>query len=481
MFEIQDGRGIRRFAAGLAMLSLVAVIVTAYLLTNIRREQEILSRLIVHLPTGDMAVAQELSSDLSVQSSLSLLLVLNTVGLMVAFALVVRGYASSEETLRDVKVYANDVLASMDAAVVTTDRSGKITSVNSSGLEILQCDTEVLGQSLSQIDPQHSLLGTMCEEVGAHHHPIRDRDYIVDQNGYRKTLLAGCVLLRNRRHEEIGTVIHVRDVSEKALIEERLRRMERYMGLGSLAAGLQHEIKNPLSALSLHIQLLCERFASKEDDEEINESLDILHTEVKRINNVLDGFRNYATSTQIGRSSVDVTLLIEKLVRLLRPQAEMHGVILKVDITDRIVSPIQADSVGLEQVLLNLALNGLAAMPDGGTLRFSVTRQDDNVRIDVIDNGNGIPPEIRSKIFDPYFTTRNDGTGMGLALCDKIIRQHDGSIDFESHVHNEKAHPNGFIDGHDPSPVVNVSRPTGTVFTVRLPVDGSPPNRSILL
>ena len=93
---------------------------------------------------------------------------------------------------------------------------------------------------------------------------------------------------------------------------------------------------------------------------------------------------------------------------------------------------VQADAAQLEQVLLNLALNAIAAMPDGGLLRFRISQQLDRLRMDVIDTGRGIPPEIQSQIFDPYFTTRSDGTGMGLALCDKIMRQHDGSIEFQS-------------------------------------------------
>ena len=251
-------------------------------------------------------------------------------------------------------------------------------------------------------------------------------------------------MLRNRYKEEIGMVIHVRDVTEKALMEDRLRRMERYMGLGSLAAGLQHEITNPLSALSLHIQLLCERLQKETVDEEVDEILDVLKSEVRRISGVLDGFRNYASIHEIGRATVDVSVMIEKLVRLLRPDAEQRMIKLIFEPPKNNFSLIQADSAQLEQVLLNLALNAVAAMSHGGVLRFRVYDQEENLRIDINDTGNGIPPEIQSRIFDPYFTTRSDGTGMGLALCDKIVRQHDGSIDFET-------------------------SPGGTTFTVLLP------------
>jgi len=160
--------------------------------------------------------------------------------------------------------------------------------------------------------------------------------------------------------------------------------------------------------------------------------LDILRIEVVRISQVLDGFRNYASVKELGQSPVNLSRLIEKLVRLLKPQAEQQNIQLVTDFSDTAIGTLLADSVQLEQVLLNLALNGMAAMPDGGTLKFTVDPLDAAIRIMVSDTGVGIPEHIRSQIFDPYFTTRSDGTGMGLALCDKIIRQHGGSIGFRT-------------------------------------------------
>ena len=458
MFDNHDGPSVRRFAAVLALLSLTAFAVTASMLYHVHHEQEIFAELTQHLPKSDLEAARELSGELSLQGGLLVLLGLNTIGTAVAFAWVVRGYLTSERTLEDVKVYSADVLASMDAGVITTDRNGRMTSINPSGKQLVSCDEEHLGRTLESLGKRHALLAEIREDVATYHHPIRDRDYNLDNQGHRQTLRAGCTLLRNRRGEEIGTVLHVRDVSERALMEERLRRMERYMGLGSLAAGLQHEIKNPLSALSLHIQLLCERLETTTQDAEVDELLDVLHTEIRRINDVLDGFRNYTSTNEVGRTSVDVAILIERLVRLLRPQAEQQSVKLDVQLPAEMLGLIEGDSVGLEQVLLNLTLNGMAAMTDGGKLTFRLSRQDEFVRIDVRDEGIGIPEEIRSQIFDPYFTTRNNGTGMGLALCDKIVRQHDGSIDFR------------VIENTNPDSDHSV---LGTEFTVLLPLSQS--------
>lgn len=435
MFESNDIPRFKKFAFLLGIVSLFALIVTAWVLLNVRHEQEIVTSLISHLEGNDLKVANELSSELGIQKSLSLVLVLNVVAAAVAFSFVIRGYFSSERNLEDVKVLSADILASMDAGVITTDMTGRIISINPSGRELVNLNTDSSVQNIKQLGSEHALLTDICKEMCNYHHLIRDRDYRTQRDGHGQALRAGCTMLRNRRNEEIGMVIHVRDVTEKVLMEERLRRMERYMGLGALAAGLQHEIKNPLSALSLHIQLLCERLQKETGDHEVNEILDVLNTEVNRISAVLDGFRNYASIHEIGRAPVDVTVMIEKLFRLLRPDAEQKRIKLFVESMANTSVTIQADAAQLEQVFLNLALNAVAAMPNGGSLRFKLSDQETKLRIEIIDEGNGVPSEIQSRIFDPYFTTRRDGTGMGLALCDKIVRQHDGSIDFETSPH----------------------------------------------
>lgn len=446
MFEVSSNRSIKPYAVALGLLSLIMLIVTSWILYNVRHEQTILTQLIKHLAGSDLKVADELSSDLGLQRSLIFLLILNGGAVVIAFSLVLRGYFTSERDLQDVKFLSNDILASMDAGVITTDLNGRIISMNPRGRELVGMSESQEFSSIHDLGTEHALLASICSELLQHQQPIRDRDYHVERRGHRMTLRAGCTMLRNRQKESIGMVVHVRDVTEKAYMEERLRRMERYVGLGSLAAGLQHEIKNPLNALSLHVQLLCEKLQKESGDAEVAEMLDVLNTEVKRIGKVLDGFRNYASIHEIGKSPVDVASLIEKLVRLMRPDAEQKNVQLLFEPPQKPLSPVPADSSKLEQVLLNLALNAVAAMPEGGQLRFSVEEQGERMRIDVADTGKGIPVEIQSQIFDPYFTTRADGIGMGLAFCDKIIRQHDGVIEFET-------------------------SPKGTTFSLYLPIE----------
>jgi signal transduction histidine kinase len=224
-----------------------------------------------------------------------------------------------------------------------------------------------------------------------------------------------------------GAVVYVKDVTERSLLEERMRRMERYMGLGSLAAGLHHEIKNPLGALSLHVQLLEEKLSAEMPDG-ATEHLQVLKTEVTRIGGVLESFRDFASSTNLNFQSTDVCALVDRAIRLIQPQAARQGVVLTSDFPSEEPIVVEADAARLEQVVLNLLLNSTEAMADGGSVTIRVLADEEYVRMEVADTGAGIPATIRSRVFDPYFTTKSGGSGMGLAICQKIVQQHGGTI-----------------------------------------------------
>jgi signal transduction histidine kinase len=369
---------------------------------------------------------------LRLQSRLAILLILNIVATGVALAVLARAYVASERSLREVKVLATDILASMDQGVISTDNSATIMCINPRGSELLQPAEPRIGTNLHDLPAQYAPLANMCQQVIFSHAGMRDQDYTDEQNGHIRTLRAGCSLLRNEQQQHLGTVIHFRDVTEKALIEQRLRRMERFMGLGSLAAGLHHEIKNPLSALSLHVQLLDEALSAEDPSPEIQEMLDVLTTEVRRIAAVLEGFRDYASISQLHLTEVDLTRLLSKLKRFLQPQAQQQSVEIELDFVPDQAIVAAADPDRMEQVLLNLAVNALEAMPQGGTLAMRLHALPEQIQIEVADTGSGVPEQLRERIFDPYFTTRSSGTGMGLALSEKIIRQHEGTIDLTS-------------------------------------------------
>ena len=440
----QSNRSPHWAIAGLALLSLMALVVTVWILADFGHEQELVAELKRHLPASDRSGVNELAGELRFQWRLSILLILNIVASGVALTLLVRAYISSERSLRDVRVLATDILASIDQGIITTDRDGVIVSINPCAQKLLNQDDDGMGIALKELPNDHAALDEIRRRVLDDQENVRDQDYIAMNNGSARHLRAGCSLLRDHNQRQLGTVLHVRDVTEKALVDQRLRRMERYMGLGSLAAGLQHEIKNPLSALALHVQLLGEALEVENPSVAIQEMLDVLKTETRRISAVLEGFRDFASVAELNRSEVDVAELIEKLVRLIEPQTHQQDIRIETELPHNAETILSVDPVRIEQVLLNLAINAMAAMPRGGALTIRLKPQDDGIDIEFADTGGGIPEELHDKVFDPYFTTRSTGTGMGLAISEKIIRQHNGNIDFQT-------------------------SPDGTIFTVSLP------------
>lgn len=421
---------------GLLTLSIAAFAVTVWVMTDFLHEREIVHQLISKLPPDAALDAAELESELLWQFRLSILVVLNLVVTALAVALLGRAYGSSQESLRDIKSKAGDIISSMDLAVITTDIDGLVTSINRRGIEFLELDRDFVGLPLSELSDSFPLEDFRCRSNGEEPHDVTPEDFASNRSAVPRVLRAFCQPLRDHREQVIGNIIQLREVTERVLIEERLRRMERYMGLGSLAAGLHHEIKNPLAALSLHVQLLGEELDGTIVQGEVHQMLSVIRTEIARVSDVLENFRDFASIGRLETAQLNLAPLIDRQIKLIAPQAAQQKIKLEVD-ADESLPQINADRVRLEQVLLNLLVNAMEAMPDGGTLTVRAQRVisqdlDVTVQLQITDTGIGIPENIRDCVFDPYFTTKNKGTGMGLALCDKIVRQHGGSIEFHS-------------------------------------------------
>lgn len=415
--------------AGLLLLSLTALAITIWTMADFLREQAIVEELTRKLPRDSTAAAKELVVELGWQFRLSILVVLNLVATGLALVLLSRAYRSSQESLRDLKALAGDILSSMDHAVITTDRNGFITSINRQGLELLGSKPDCVSkhlESLSKTIPLDRFLADWQSDRSV----SMTRDFHANNSG--RTVRATCQKLSDFEGREIGQVLQLRDVTERILIEERMRRMERYMGLGSLAAGLHHEIRNPLAAVSLHVQLLEEQLEESQVSEEVQLMLAVIKAEVTRIGGVLEGFRDFASMDKLNLEPVDLAKLIKRQVDLALPQAREQGILVHSILPDSPLPKITADLVRMEQALLNILVNAMQAMPNGGELIIKASANSDSVRLEISDTGNGIPNSLRERVFDAYFTTKSEGTGLGLSLCDKIVRQHHGNLDFLS-------------------------------------------------
>lgn len=433
MFRAQareSGSAYRLAIAGLLTLSAAALAVTVWIMVDFLREQVIVQQLIQKLPPDSVGSAEELAGELRWQFRLTTLVILNLIVAGIAVLLLWRAYRSSQESLRDIKALAGDILGSMDQAVITTDQRGIVTSINRRGIELLRLQGEFVGRPLADLSDTLPLQ-TFRDEFNDSELTTLTRDFKTGEPDAHQTLRAFCQPLHNYDRDNIGNIVQLRDVTERKLIDDRLRRMERYMGLGSLAAGLHHEIKNPLAALSLHVQLLEEQLDEEKSSDETRQMLGIIKTEVTRIGSVLEGFRDFASIDNLALAEVDIADMISRQLQLVSPRAEQMRVDVRRLICDSL-PPAFADRSRLEQVLLNILVNAMEAMCGGGVLLVQAAPVEGMVEIKVTDSGPGIPAKLQDSIFDPYFTTKSKGTGLGLALCDKIIRQHDGTLEFQS-------------------------------------------------
>ena len=439
---------------GVWLMAWPALAVTAWIMDDFLREQIIVAELMKQLPKSATDEAAALAGELRLQFRLTILVVLNLVATGLAIVLLWWAYSISQESLRETRALAGDILNSIEQAIITTDLEGKITSINRRGMEMAGLDSACVGVSLREVS-QTIPLSALQQEATQEDSRQLARDVSVSLGGANRILRVFCEPLRNDREHQFGSVLQLLDVTEQTHIEDRMRRMERYMQLGSLAGGLHHEIKNPLAALSLHIQLLEELFDSQSsrenqdghdpsrhdsnrhsDSAEISELLGVVRHEVQRIGGVLESFRDYASLGSLNRSDVDLQELVGRQVRLVRPQTHRSSIKVHVECPSGLVPSVNADSGRIEQVILNVLVNAMEAMPEGGTLTIRLSKEDisdqEGVRIEISDTGHGIPDDLRGRIFDPYFSTKSNGTGMGLALSEKIVRQHNGVLDIDS-------------------------------------------------
>ncbi|MEX2285711.1 MAG: ATP-binding protein [Planctomycetaceae bacterium] len=417
----------------------VAALVTVWLTWMLHLEQQMIVELIRGNAEISPDVVRALPKELRWQFGLAIVVVVILVSTAGALVVILRAYLASRRSLREVKVLAGDIFASMIQGVVSTNCDGIVTSINPRGCALLGIGLESVGRPITAISRTAVPLDKLSHEVLDGRRPLSDRAFTVVRNGHTQRLQADCHLLCDTDGAVLGTVLHLRDVTERVLIEERMRRMERYMGLGALAIGLHHEIKNPLTALSLHVQLLEERLVEHRAAD-VDEMLGVLKTEVTRLNGVLESFRDFAALRTLALQPTDVLLVVEKAVRLVRPQADVQQVRIAVQHSESGLPAVTLDRAKFEQVLLNLIINALEAMPQGGDLTIRVGTSDSQFHLEVADTGCGIPAEVQPSIFDPYFTTKSDGVGMGLAWSEKIVQQHQGRIDFESSPRGTRFH-----------------------------------------
>lgn len=231
--------------------------------------------------------------------------------------------------------------------------------------------------------------------------------------------------------EPVASLVTLRDSSSRAQLEDQLEIAAKLKAIGRLTSGVAHEVKNPLNAMMLALEILKTKLHG--DNELVKPQLDVLNDEIRRLDRVVKTFLDFTRPVELHLAPTDLAGLVTEVFTLAQPQARQNNIQLSLS-PNGSLPKVKIDRDLMKQALLNLVLNGCQAMPLGGELRVSSQTSPQQVTLEITDHGMGIPPEVREKIFTLYFTTKPGGTGVGLAMAFRIIQLHNGQIDFSTEV-----------------------------------------------
>jgi signal transduction histidine kinase len=233
--------------------------------------------------------------------------------------------------------------------------------------------------------------------------------------------------------QSIGALLVMRDVESVRRIENEIELSRRLSAIGRLTSGVAHEVKNPINAIVVHLEVL--RNKLKELEPDTRRHLDVIGSEIQRLDRVVQLLVDFTRPVELRLSEVDLRKVLDDVVVLIAPEAERQGVtVSRAAPAEPLAVNVDADLV--KHALFNVVKNGIQAMPGGGVLTIAAERRDGSATVEVRDQGSGIPAAVRDKVFNLYFTTKKSGSGIGLPMAYRIMQLHQGSIDFES-VENE--------------------------------------------
>jgi PAS domain S-box-containing protein len=324
------------------------------------------------------------------------------------------------------------VLDSMNDAVVVSDNDHYLVMVNKAAERLLPlAPGEVNDRKLWEIIKDEEIASFVHDTLEAED-SVWDAEFTLEQQAGTRTLLLSLFPLVRNGHVT-GNILRVEDVTERKSKEARLRRAESLASLTTLAAGVAHEIKNPLGSIGIHIQLIQKELAALEgsERERIEGYIEVVNEEVNRLNKIVVDFLFAVRPMNVELEDADMNGVIEDLLEFVRYELEQNDIEIEADL-QRDLPQVQLDEKYFKQAVMNIVKNALAAMPDGGTLAVKTRCRGDNVELIIEDTGEGMSEDVREKIFEPYFTTRDFGSGIGLTLVYKVVKEHMGEISVRS-------------------------------------------------
>lgn len=337
-----------------------------------------------------------------------------------------------QSNLRELEELNRKIVENISSGLITVSTGGTITYLNRAAEVILgQSRSELLGTTIEEVFPgTANTLREILPDENALLQPVRWERLLTRKDQQKFTLGFSSSPLRSPEGAVVGAILIFEDLTRIRRLEEKARRDDRLKAVGRMAAGMAHEIRNPLASISGSIQVLQGELELHDENRVL---MDIVVRETDRLNELLTDFLRYVRPTRPERREVDLARMIREIFETLKHHPRCHPQLqLLVDMQH--TRPLTADPSQIRQVIWNLALNAVEVMPDGGELRISTRdllgngEEPDRLSLRVQDTGPGIEPSIAERIFDPFFSTKPGGTGLGLALVEKLVQAHDGTI-----------------------------------------------------
>ena len=352
------------------------------------------------------------------------------IGLAVMVSLfLAQGYKLARRSLAKVQAFSNQVVENLPIGLVASDEKGRVAAFNETAVAILGSTSHrVIGQPGAESLPPE--LWQLTDRLQARAAIIEEELDCQTDRGTLLPLRVSAATLRGEYGSFLGYVFLFRDLTEVRRLQQEVERTRRLASLGSLAAGVAHEIRNPLSSVKGLATYFRERF---KDDPKDRDTATTMIQEVERLDRVIGQLLEFARPSALKIKQVRMVDLVGHSLKLIESDARSKDIEVRSEVSAEL-KEAYLDTDRMSQALLNLYLNSLQAMDKGGTLEVKVV-QDDTLRqtkIIVADNGRGIESTDLERIFDPYFTTKADGTGLGLAIVHKIVEAHTGEIKVES-------------------------------------------------
>jgi two-component system, NtrC family, sensor histidine kinase PilS len=339
-----------------------------------------------------------------------------------------RKLARTEIDLERLSALNQDIVQSLLSGLMVVDPSGNVSLLNPVARKILGVEQpEGSGLTVAEVFP--GLVG-MLDELEREGYKRTEIEHEIAGGDQQIPVGVTLSVLRSADGETAGTLVHMQDLTERKKMEESIKRAEKMAALGEMAAGMAHEIRNPLASVSGAVQVLKEDEQIGEEDRRL---MGIIHRETRRLDELLSDFLAFARPKEPQKTACDLKDLVDDTVSVFVRTFQKK----RPDVTTEL-SPVRArvDPDQLRQVLWNLLTNAAEAVSSGGKLLVKLSADSDpkesgHVILEVWDDGPAIDPGIRSRIFDPFFTTKERGSGLGLATVSRIVEAHEGSISID--------------------------------------------------